>query len=171
MPHLNTAAKEEITEDLVAGISQYQIAAAQGVSQPTISKFKKTIQDIIDTYQYKLIAGAADKSVDNTINTISKAHAVLSDPNTTPKDIDDCKTLLYLSDKKEERVLKGLGIVDSHTGSPVINNWITGDITIHNTVDPNVQAALGGHLAGILSDDNVTDADYTEDMSNIEQDS
>ena len=165
---LSTAAKQEITADLIAGIPQQQIAASQSVNQSTISKYKKQIQDIIDRYQYKLIAGAADKSVDNTINTIKQAHKILSDPETTPKTIDDCKTLLYLSDKKEERVLKGLGIVESHTGSSVINNWIMGDVTVNNVVDPGVQRALGVHLAGILDSGDVTDVDYTDDMSNTE---
>ena len=171
MPQLRTEAKQQVTDELIAGVPQHVIAKAQGVSQPTVSKFKKRIQSVIDYYQYKLIAGAADKSVDNVLNTISKAHTILSNPKTTPADIDKCKTLLYLSDRKEERVLKGLGIVESHTGSPVINNWIMGDVTVNQVVDPNVQAALGSQLDDILGTDDVTEADFTDDMSNIEGES
>ena len=43
MPQLDTAAKADVAKELMAGVPQTVIAKTQGVSQPTISKFKKQI--------------------------------------------------------------------------------------------------------------------------------
>ena len=53
--------------------------------------------------------------------------------------------------------------------SIVINNLF--NVAQLQVIDPNVQAALGSQLDGILDTDNVIDADYTDDMGNNEGDS
>ena len=184
MTVLNTAIKEQISYDLAAGVSQHKIAAQHGIDQSTVSRFNTSIKPLILAQQERKILTSLKTSVDNDILTLNLANeltnlVVKCDSNVKYKKLKSLshkmamvgingKDILVLGDKKGARLHNESGIGATPTASPTVNTWHIGDITIHSTIEPGVKAALGGHLAGILSDNNVTDADYTEDMRNIE---
>ena len=158
---------EQAKQYLSQGISQTETAKQLGICRRSTNVIAKTYKKDIEQLALDIVNEFIPLIRRNHINTLKLADKILSDEDLEA--IEANKTLLTLADKKEFRALQVMGIAPSTTPSIIINQLL--NVNVSEVVNPNVQAALGGHLAGILSDDNVIDADYTEDMSNIEDES
>ena len=158
---------EQAKQYLSQGISQTETAKQLGICRRSTNVIAKTYKKDIEQLALDIVNESIPLIRRNHINTLKLADKILSDGDLEA--IEANKTLLTLADKKEFRALQVMGIAPSTTPSIIINQLL--NVNVSEVVNPNVQAALGGHLAGILLDDNVIDADYTEDMSNIDEDS
>lgn len=151
---------DAITASLAAqGLSQKEIAARTGLSQPTIHrKLKKAeVKALVEKTATELAYESARLIKDAHIKALRKANQLyqraLDDPGETEIDektgrkyrveslSDSDKLLLTLADKKEYRIGQMMGIFPSHAPSVVIQNIFQAGV--QNVILPNVAAALG----------------------------
>jgi len=164
---LSKVVVEQAKEYMSQGMSQVATAKQLGVCNMTTHRIAKTYKKDIEKLALDIVNESIPFIRRNHINTLKLADTLLS--NGDLEAIEANKTLLTLADKKEFRALQVMGIAPSTTPSIIINQLLNVDTV--NIVDVGVQAALGGYLGDIMSDSDVTDADYTDDMSNTDQDS
>ena len=175
---LSPLVTEQIKHSVANGTTHQNIANQFGISKRSSLRVAKTYKKDIEQLALDIVNESIPIIRANHINTLKLSQKLIESvnkkPNTELNLINSnmaamgltAKDIITIADKKEFRALQVMGIAPSTTPSIIINQLL--NVNISEVVDPNVQAALGGHLAGILSDDNVTDADYTEDMSNTE---
>ena len=158
---------EEAKHLLATGLNQTEVAKQAGIGRNSSNTIANKYKTSIEKLALDLVKDSIPLIKYNHIQTLKLANDVLRRGDV--EQIEASKTLLTLADKKEFRTLQIMGIAPSHTASVVINNLFS--VQSMAIVDPSVQAALGSQLDDILSPDDVTEADYTDDMSNIEGDS
>lgn len=126
----------------------------------------KGINIAIKSQLAKLAAGKAilsNQANPNQIPKTDKDGKVLYQPYIAGVDNKD---ILALADKVETRLMQAVGILPSHTPSPVYLTLIaSGNITL---VDPTVQAALQGYTDDFFDDD-VQEAEIEPSPCNDEE--
>lgn len=152
---------DTITATLAAqGLSQRDIAARTGLSQPTIHRRlkKAEIRDMVERMSQELITKTAHHVLNNHVRCLSKAGKILGriDEDPTPGVIIDPETgkakrceelsesernILALADKKEHRLGQMMGIFPSNASSITVQNLFMA--STQNVILPNVAAALG----------------------------
>ena len=160
-----------------AGDTQQTIADSTGMSRPTVSRLTKKHKHLIQEQQAKLVEQTLDTITGRTIQEIKAAKHladVLIQPGgrdnpTTNKtmltDQEDIHKFLTRVDKKEEMILKSVGIAPSHAPSILIQNILNDNRSL--TISPVIKELISGRLKEIVGDDGsdedeMTDADYED---------
>lgn len=131
------------------GKSVRKAAKELSISPTTIQRVSSKHKDIIDTQQARLVEATLPVIIDRTIKEINHANTI------NPAD-KDSQAYLTRVDKKEENILKGVGIAPSHAPS----------IHIQNIYNDNSKTILSPMVADLLSGklDNMTiDAEIVEE--------
>lgn len=115
---------------LAAGNTQGHTAKAVGLGRSKVGQIAKDHKDTINQLALDLIADNTQAIRDNVRLTLNKAHKLLK--SGSRKDIQDNNVILYLADRKEQRLMQMTGILPSHAPSVVINqlfqdNRVQGD--------------------------------------------
>lgn len=165
---------------LAAGQTQADVAAQIGLSQPGVNKIanKAEVRKQVEAAQAQFVQQGIKTAISNQLAKIEASKAILSNqPNPNQSDIDDGveptyitgvpnRDILALADKVETRLMQSVGILPSHTPSPVYLTLIAGgNITL---VDPNVQAALQGYTDDLFDDGGVQEAEVESSPCNDE---
>ena len=162
----------EVIASLAAGNSQTATAATTGIPQQTISRLNKKHKDLINTEQAKLVELTLSTITSRTIQEIQTAKHltdVLTQPggkdsptinNTILTDQEDIAKFLTRVDKKEEMILKSVGIAPSHAPSILIQNILNDNRSM--TISPVIKELISGRLKEIVGDDG-SDEDYMSD--------
>ena len=124
---------------LATGETQQGVANEIGVSQSSISNLAKKHHEEIKELALSLISESISLVKANHINTLKLARQILTAKDSKQMqdmlcklamlDID-AKDILQLSDKKEERALKIMGIAPAHVPSTVVNMLFTSEPSI-----------------------------------------
>ena len=153
------------------------IKDATGIPKPTLSRLNKKHKDLINTEQAKLVEHTLSTITGRTIQEISTAKHltdVLTQPGgkdsptinkTILTDQEDIHKFLTRVDKKEEMILKSVGIAPSHAPSILIQNILNDNRSL--TISPVIKELISGRLQEIVGDDGsdddyMTDADYVD---------
>lgn len=119
---LNNAHDKVAVPLLAQGSTQTEVGKVLGVSQGTVSRLAKRRQTQIEALTLKLIGKSAKLIQYNTLAVLAKAKRVLK--HGTLADIEASKVLMYLADRKEDRLLGIMGIKPTHTPSMVFATLI-----------------------------------------------
>ena len=121
---------------LATGETQQSVANKIGVSQSSISNLAQKHREEIQQLTLDLIAESIPLVKANHINTLKLARQILKAKDSEQmQDMMcklamlgiDAKDILQLSDKKEERALKIMGVAPAHVPSTVVNMLFQGD--------------------------------------------
>lgn len=156
---LSTEQKAYITQELISGKSQCQIARDLGVYPSTVNRIahRDDIAKQIKDAQAELISTALRNAVKNQAAKIAMSTKILDkvDNNGETHPLD--KTVLELADRAEANLLAATGIGPSHATSVQINN-----ILVDNRVQlsPVVQGLLADRLGSVIQEP--IDADFED---------
>ena len=133
------------------GKSTRQTAIDTNIPRTTVTRLTNKHKDIIANEQAKIVEKCLSNIVDRTVQEIEYAKNM---PITTDK---DAQIFLSRVDKKEDNILKGVGISPSHAPSIHIQN-------IYNdhrkeTISPVIQDMLQGKISELTAP---VDAEYSE---------
>lgn len=160
-----------------SGDTLEMIKDTTGIPKPTLSRLNKKHKDLITSEQAKLVESTLSTITGRTIQEIEAAKHltdVLTQPGgkdniTTNKTIltdqEDIHKFLTRVDKKEEMILKSVGIAPSHAPSILIQNILNDNRQM--TISPVIKELISGRLKEIVGDDGsdedyMTDADYED---------
>jgi hypothetical protein len=169
------------TKELIAqGTPATHIASELGISSRSVSRIRDKYKDEIERTSLQLIADSLKPVRDNHRNTIEIASVILKGvKGASIHDVinfNDClvrirkagmsvNDFLKLSDQKEYRAQQMIGVVPSHTTSPIFQMLFIGNNKF--SLNEGVLKALLQGVQGRIEDDSqVIDADVSE----IEQD-
>lgn len=166
MPSMTAHDKATAIGLLATGAGQYEVADAIGVNQSTISRTATKHKAEIEQLTLDIISKSVSLIRDNHLNTLTLAHNILSDNidqrtealNQLAQLRMDAKDILTLSDKKEERALKIMGISPAHTPSMVVNMLFQDNSTTQDSEELGIVRAL---LDAKRSED-VQEAEFSE---------
>lgn len=167
----------EVVAGIAAGNSQRHVSATTGIPQQTISRLNKKHKDLINHEQAKLVEQTLSTITSRTIQEITTAKHltdVITQPggrdeptiNTTVlTDMEDISKFLARVDKKEEQILKSVGLLPSHAPSVLIQNILNDNRSM--SISPVIKELISGRLKEIVGDDGsdedyMTDADYED---------
>lgn len=167
----------EAIASLSAGNSTRYAAAETGMSQSKVSRLNKKHKVLINSEQAKLVEQTLSTITSRTIQEITTASHltnVLTQPGgkdsptinkTMLTDMEDINKFLARVDKKEEQILKSVGLLPSHAPSVLIQNILNDNRSM--TISPVIKELISGRLKEIVGDDGsdedyMTDADYED---------
>jgi hypothetical protein len=177
-PHIHTATQEKALgrkavqpdedkkamELLIQGHSLNSASIATGISRHRVTVLNKKHRDLIQTAHANLIEQGLAKAISRTVSEIDMAghlQKVLkgeAENNTTLESVHDINEYLKRVDKKEEMLLKSVGISPSISPSIHVQNIFNDNRT--TTLSPVVSALISGRLDELMADED--DADYEE---------
>ena len=132
------------------GMPIRKVASETNLSPTTVQKLTSKHKDIIAAQQARLVEVTLPTIIDRAIKEINHANSI---------DIADRESQVFLAriDKKEDTILKSVGIAPSHTQSMHVNN-------IYNdhrkeVISPVIADMLQGKIASLTES---IDAEFSE---------
>ncbi len=147
-------AKVEAIASLEARNTQTATATTTGIPQQTVSRLNRKHKTLIQEQQAKLVEQTLDTITGRTIQEIAAAKHltdVLTQPGgkdnptinkTILTDQEDIHKFLTRVDKKEEMILKSVGIAPSHAPSILIQNILNDNRSM--TISPVIKELISG---------------------------
>lgn len=168
---------------LTANHTQDDIADQLGITQPRVSQIanKAEVRQQVEAAQLQFVQQGIKVAISNQLSKLHAGKAILksqANPDQTVINDDQGnpqpqpyisgvpnRDILALADKVETRLMQSVGILPSHTPSPVYLTLIAGgNITL---VNPQVQSALQGYTDDLFDDD-VQEAEVESSACNDE---
>ena len=127
------------------------VAKQVGISTTTVQKIGNKHKEIIATQQARLVEATLPVIIDRAVKEINHANSM----DVADK---DAQTFLARVDKKEETILKSVGIAPSNTQSMHVTQIYNDNRK--ETLNPNVASMLHGKLDEMTEE--IVDADFEE---------
>ncbi len=174
---LSKMVKASAIEMMAQGINQTETGKALGISPWTAHRWNKANRKDIEELALHYVDASIKPIRENHINQLQLSAEIsnlialpeLSEEQQTRLDniqsrLDtiglSARDLILISDKKEDRALRIMGIAPSNTQSIILNQLFVG--ASQDVVDPAVDTLLSHHCPDLLDDEESIEAEYTE---------